>query len=254
MSVGTSAARPPQVVIIDAGMSEHASTSRLAELISEALTEVAEGTLGGHAAGNSPEIPGPALVPAITHIRLRPLAHAIMDAMLTGFPGEDLASALESLGAADGVIALTPTYQGSYSGLFKAFFDCVPEDALEGTPVLVGATGGTPRHAFMTEMAMRPLMVHLHAHVVPTAIYVAAEDWGAHAYDSGGDGGRALMRRARRGARELLEAIAARQLTSGVVAAASASAPKENSTISHQATHAESWPDFADFATLMGRK
>ena len=42
---------------------------------------------------------------------------------------------------ADGLIAVTPVFAASYSGLFKSFFDVLDKDALAGKPVLLGATG-----------------------------------------------------------------------------------------------------------------
>ena len=42
--------------------------------------------------------------------------------------------------SADAVIAVTPIFASSYSGLFKSFIDVLDPDALRGTPVLLGAT------------------------------------------------------------------------------------------------------------------
>jgi FMN reductase len=36
---------------------------------------------------------------------------------------------------ADGLIAVTPLYSGSYNGLFKSFFDVLDADALAGKPL-----------------------------------------------------------------------------------------------------------------------
>ncbi|WP_328959602.1 NAD(P)H-dependent oxidoreductase [Streptomyces virginiae] len=72
-----------------------------------------------------------------------------------------------------------PAVRRAGRGLFKSFFDLIDKDALTGTPVLIGATGGTARHSLVTEHAMRPLFTHLRAPVVPTAVYAASEDWGA---------------------------------------------------------------------------
>lgn len=83
---------------------------------------------------------------------------------------------------ADGVIAVTPVFTASYSGLFKSFFDLIDPAALTGVPVLVGATGGTARHSLVLDHALRPLFAYLRALVAPTAVYAASEDWG-----SGGD-------------------------------------------------------------------
>lgn len=111
-------------------------------------------------------------------LELRELATRIAQHLVTGFPPVELAAALDAVAAADGLIAVTPVFAASYSGLFKSFFDLIDKDALTGTPVLVGATGGTARHSLVTEHAMRPLFTHLRAPVVPTAVYAASEDWG----------------------------------------------------------------------------
>jgi len=79
--------------------------------------------------------------------------------------------------AADAVIAVSPIFNASYSGLFKAFFDVLEPGALTGKPVLVAATGGSERHSLALEHAMRPLFAYLRAVVVPTAVYAASSDW-----------------------------------------------------------------------------
>ncbi len=108
---------------------------------------------------------------------------------------------------ADGLIALTPIFNASYSGLFKLFFDVLERDSLDGKPVLIGATGGTPRHSLALEHAVRPLFVYLGAAVVATSVYAAAEDWGeATDVDDGG-----LVDRIERAAQELARAIVVRE-------------------------------------------
>ncbi|MFB7266305.1 CE1759 family FMN reductase [Streptomyces nojiriensis] len=111
-------------------------------------------------------------------VELRELATEIAQHLVTGFPPARLAAALDTVAAADGLIAVTPVFAASYSGLFKSFFDLIDKDALTGTPVLLGATGGTARHSLVTEHAMRPLFTHLRALVLPTAVYAASQDWG----------------------------------------------------------------------------
>ena len=76
-------------------------------------------------------------------------------------------------------IVVTPTFSASYSGLFKTFFDVLEEGALDGTPVLIAATGGTARHSLVLELALRPLFSYLHAVVVPTGVFAATEDFDA---------------------------------------------------------------------------
>jgi FMN reductase len=111
-------------------------------------------------------------------VELRPLGHPIMDAMLTGFTREELESAFRAVEDADGVIAVTPAFNASFSGLFKSFFDVLPEQTLSDMPVLIGATGGTERHSLVLEHALRPMFTYLHAIVSPRAVYAATGDFG----------------------------------------------------------------------------
>jgi FMN reductase len=149
-----------RVVVVSAGLSEPSSTKLLAELLAHAV--------------------GDALPEALVeHVELRPLAHAITDAMLTGFAGTELAAAQRLVAQADAVVAVTPVYSASLSGLFKSFFDVLETGTLEGTPVLVAATAGTARHSLVLDHALRPLFSYLRAVVVPTGVFAASEDWGA---------------------------------------------------------------------------
>ncbi|MEV5707928.1 FMN reductase [Actinoallomurus sp. NPDC052274] len=120
----------------------------------------------------------------VTVIELRDLATDIANGLVTGFPGARLRTAIETVTGADGLIAVSPIFSASYSGLFKSFFDVIDNTALAGRPVLIAATGGTARHSLALEHALRPLFTYLRAIVVPTAVYAAPEDWG-----SGGDAG-----------------------------------------------------------------
>lgn len=114
-------------------------------------------------------------------VELREHARALADALLTGFPSGGLAQALATLGEADAVIAVTPVFSASYSGLFKTFFDVLEPGALDGKPVLMAATAGTARHSLVLEHAMRPLFSYLKATPVPTAVFAASEDFGSNA-------------------------------------------------------------------------
>ncbi|MFD6417726.1 CE1759 family FMN reductase [Streptomyces sp. NPDC060194] len=149
-----------KLVVVSAGLSTPSST----RLLADRLTAAAVGRAGPAA--------------EVEVIELRDLATAIAQHLTSGFPPPRLAAALDAVAAADGLIAVTPVFAGSYSGLFKSFFDVLDKDALTGTPVLLGATGGTARHSLVTEHALRPLFAFLRAVVVPTAVYAATEDWG----------------------------------------------------------------------------
>jgi FMN reductase len=151
-----------KLVVVSAGLSAPSSSRILADRLTQAVTS--------QVAGADVEV---------TVVELRDLAVEIAHNLVTGFPGPALREALDAVAGADGLIAVSPVFSASYSGLFKSFFDVLDKDALTGKPVLVGATGGTPRHSLVLEHAMRPLFAHLRAVVVPTAVYAASQDWGA---------------------------------------------------------------------------
>ena len=73
---------------------------------------------------------------------------------------------------------MTPAFNASFGGLFKSFFDVLPEESLTDMPVLIGATGGTERHSLVLEHALRPLFSYLRAIVSPTGVYAATDDFG----------------------------------------------------------------------------
>ncbi|CAA9351844.1 MAG: FMN reductase [uncultured Nocardioidaceae bacterium] len=154
------------LAVVTAGLSQPSSTrllaDRLAAAVTDRLAEQGEDVL-------------------VEVVELRVLAHALADNLLTGFPGGELAAAVRTVVEADALVAVTPVFTASYSGLFKTFFDVLDKDALTGMPTLVAATAGTPRHSLVLEHALRPLFSYLHAAVVPTAVFAATEDFGSTA-------------------------------------------------------------------------
>jgi FMN reductase len=110
-------------------------------------------------------------------VELRSHARDLADNLVTGFANQDLRTAVDTVTGADGLIAVTPIFSASYSGLFKTFFDVLDKEALVGKPVLLGATAGTARHSLALEHAVRPLFSYLRAVTVPTAVFAATEDW-----------------------------------------------------------------------------
>ncbi|MEU1130132.1 CE1759 family FMN reductase [Streptomyces sp. NPDC005900] len=147
-----------KLVVVSAGLSQPSSTRLLADRLTAATVRRAAAD--------------------VEVIELRDLATEIAQHLVTGFPPARLAAALDAVAGAAGLIAVTPVFSASYSGLFKSFFDLIDKDALTGKPVLAGATGGTARHSLVTEHALRPLFTYLRALVVPTAVYAASQDWG----------------------------------------------------------------------------
>ncbi|WP_246021442.1 CE1759 family FMN reductase [Arthrobacter echini] len=182
-----------KVAVITAGLGVPSSSRMLADQLSDALrTEL---SLSGQDA-------------TVDVLELRNYAVDIAQHLVSGFAPPALAAAIQSVTDADALIVVSPVFTGSYSGLFKSFFDVIDNTALEGMPVLMGATGGSARHALVLEHAMRPLFTYLRTRVVPTAVYAAPQDWGV-----GEDDEPALEQRARRAARELAAMLAGRSVT-----------------------------------------
>ncbi|MBP2336924.1 FMN reductase [Saccharothrix coeruleofusca] len=134
-------------------------------------------------------------------VHLRDLARDVADNLVTGFPGARLRRVVEDVVGADALIAVTPTFNASYSGLFKSFVDVLEPGSLVGKPVLIGATGGTERHSLVLDHALRPLFAYLRAIVLPTGVYAASSDWGAQA---------GLVERIDRAGAELADLLAGR--------------------------------------------
>lgn len=111
-------------------------------------------------------------------INLREHTHAIMDSLTVGFPSGELASKIHKLEESDGLIAVTPIFLASMSGLFKTFFDTLGQDALKSKPTLLGATAGTSRHTLALEHSVKPMFSYLKASVTPTSVFAATEEWG----------------------------------------------------------------------------
>jgi FMN reductase len=178
----------PSLVVVTAGLSQPSATRLLADRLA-AATEAHMRALGA--------------TPATEVIELRDHAQDLTNNLLTGFPSPRLQAAITAVVGAHGLIAVSPVFSASYSGLFKLFFDVLDRDALAGKPVLIAATAGSARHSLALEHAFRPLFAYLGASTVPTAVFAAAEDWGAG--DATAD--ESLVERIDRATRELSGAM-----------------------------------------------
>jgi FMN reductase len=175
-----------KLMVISAGLSQPSSTRLLADRLASTVTTA--------------QIERGAAVD-VEIVELREWARDLTNNLLTGFPSAGLAGVLTRLTEADAVIAVTPIFSASYSGLFKMFFDVLDPDALAGKPVLIAATGGTERHSLALEHAVRPLFSYLRATVVPTSVFAASSDWASEGE---------LVERINRAAEELAELVAPR--------------------------------------------
>ncbi len=186
MTSSTHPDQPRTLAVVTAGLSQPSSSRLLADRLAAAVDRA----LRLHDELVSVEV-----------VELRELAHALTDNLLTGFPSGALAETLDLVRGSDALVAVTPIFNASYSGLFKTFFDVLEDGTLEGKPVLLGATAGTARHSLALEFALRPLFAHLKARVVPTAVFAASED-----FATTGPAG-SLSARVERAGRELADAV-----------------------------------------------
>ncbi|TNM61879.1 FMN reductase [Aliirhizobium smilacinae] len=78
---------------------------------------------------------------------------------------------------AEALVIGSPTYKGSYTGLFKHVIDLLDPSDLRGKPIVLTATGGGDRHSLVVEHQLRPLFAFFEAFVTPTAIYASGRDF-----------------------------------------------------------------------------
>lgn len=177
-----------RIVVITAGLSQPSTTRLLADRIAQATAT----QISARGEGAQIEV-----------IELRELAHELATTMTTGgTPTGAIEHAKALIAGADGLIAVSPVFSASYSGLFKMFVDVLDPESMEGMPVLIAATAGTARHQLVLDHAMRPLFSYLRAAVMPTGVFAATEDFG-------GAGGVDMEARTVRAATELARAMVA---------------------------------------------
>jgi FMN reductase len=180
------------LVVVSAGLGQPSSTRLLADRLTAAVDR---------------HLRDAGVDPTVEVVELRDHAQDLTNHLLTGFPSPKLQGAIDAVLGADGLIAVSPIFSASFSGLFKLFFDVIERDGLAGTPVLIAATGGTARHSLALEHALRPLFAYLNAATVATSVFAAAEDWGSAGVAADGS----LVERIDRAAGELAAAVLTRE-------------------------------------------
>ena len=97
-----------RVVVLTAGLRQPSSTRLLADRLAAATTAALRER------GRAVEV---------EIVELREYARELTNQLLTGFAAGRLAQLIERVTAADALIVVSPIFSGSYSGLFKTFFD-----------------------------------------------------------------------------------------------------------------------------------
>jgi FMN reductase len=154
---------PFRLVIISAGTSDPSSTRLLADRIADRTCELA--ACHGRTVTSSV-------------IELREISGDISSALVSQLMTPRLQAAVAALGEADGIIASTPVYKASPSGLFTSFVDVLDDDLIIARPVVLAATAGTARHALVADDQLRSMFAYLRALTIPTSLFAAPEDWG----------------------------------------------------------------------------
>lgn len=156
--------RRRQITVVSAGVGEPSTTTKLAEGIAEKTAQsLREGDLSVQ----------------VNVIELKNLAKDIAVASVSWQVSAQLQSALDIVAHSDALVAASPVFKATYSGLFKSFWDVAEQDALLGMPVAVVATGGSERHALVPDTSMRSLFAFMRAVIVPTGVMAATVDWGS---------------------------------------------------------------------------
>jgi FMN reductase len=87
-----------------------------------------------------------------------------LGAGLLGFGDPVVASAVAAVQDADFVIAASPTFKGTYSGLLKLFLDqFATATGLAGQVAVPLMLGAGPAHALAPELSLKPVLVELGA-------------------------------------------------------------------------------------------
>ncbi|HMH83258.1 MAG TPA: NAD(P)H-dependent oxidoreductase [Gemmatimonadales bacterium] len=126
------------------------------------------------------------------------LAALPADALLGRGPAPAVTAALAAATRARIVVAGTPVYRATYSGLLKVFFDLLPQDSLVGRIGVPIVTGHAAAHSLSVDHGLRPLFASLGATVVASAVYATSAQF------QDGKPGPELLRAVDRAVREAL--------------------------------------------------
>lgn len=149
--------RPLNIVTVNGSYSSPGKTEVLLELIVEEFQKHHEATVLRVAVGN--------LGPGFTNALSRDQVSMEVEEKLRAVENADL------------VIVGTPVFRGSYTGLFKHFFDLLEQYSLSNKSVLLSATGGSDRHTLVIDQVLRPLFGFMQAAIAPVGLYASSGDF-----------------------------------------------------------------------------
>ncbi|MFC7787768.1 NAD(P)H-dependent oxidoreductase [Microbacterium sp. MAHUQ-60] len=161
-SAGDADRAPLEVVVVNGSPSRKSKTAGLTDLMVDRVTAA---------------LARAGLAARTTTVDVYRLGPAFTGAVEREGIAADIDDLLRQVENADLLIAATPVFRGSYTGMFKHLFDLVDQYALANKPVLLAATGGGEHHALVLEHAMRPLFSFFQAMTAPVAVFASATDF-----------------------------------------------------------------------------
>ncbi|GAB3620726.1 hypothetical protein GCM10027417_19870 [Glutamicibacter endophyticus] len=176
------------IVVISGGLGTPSSSSLLGGQLGRSVNE---------------QLASSGLEADVQLVELREFAADITNNMLTGFAAPALQQVIDAVAAADVLVAVSPVFTASVSGLFKSFLDILDPKTVESKIVILAATAGTQRHQLVIDYAMRPIFGYLRAQVMPTTVFAASEDFAGQGLSG------TLEQRVQRAAREAALALGA---------------------------------------------
>ena len=105
------------------------------------------------------------------------LAGLPADSLLGRGMSDPVTAAIGAATRARIIVAGTPVYRATYSGLLKVFFDLLPQDSLIGKIGVPIVTGHGAAHSLSIDHGMRPLFASLGALVVAGGVYATGSQF-----------------------------------------------------------------------------
>jgi FMN reductase len=98
------------------------------------------------------------------------------DGLLARGPSTEIEKEIAEVGAAQIVVAATPTYRALYTGALKAFFDLMPPGHLVGKICVPVQTAASPVHFLAIDYGFKPLFASLDGIGIP-GVYATDEQF-----------------------------------------------------------------------------
>lgn len=95
----------------------------------------------------------------VTHISVRDVPHN--DLFFANFNSPVIEKIAKQIRDSSGIIVGSPVYKAAFSGVLKTLIDILPQEILEGKPVLPLMTGGSKSHLLALEFSLKPLLATL---------------------------------------------------------------------------------------------